>query len=228
MAFTEEDKNLVLQIKAACREIVKIGQTNKWGRQLPWEDMYITGGFFASCIQGESPKDVDFYFNYAENADSTVKYLQHWLQDKQTDISDDHDKIYRLVKYGDGSMVSEWAISLKSDFNQLMYSFIYKHYGDPHEMKKTFDYLHCMPHYDIRNDTLYISEAQLVAAKNKTLIINNKDNVTSERRQKFLKRGYTEQNTLNHVESVDEWKQLLEKNLSHAIQEEINRDLIKK
>lgn len=61
----------------------------------------------------------------------------------------------------------------------------------PQQIKASFDYVHCTPHYSLQDKKLYISPKQYAAAKNKVLIINNAGMVKPYRESKFRERGYT-------------------------------------
>jgi hypothetical protein len=59
------------------------------------------------------------------------------------------------------------------------------------EHRKRFDFLHCMPWFDIKNEKFYISENQYKAIKEKRLVINpDAREVAAYRIQKFEKRGW--------------------------------------
>lgn len=153
---------------------------NPWIDHIHWQHTFLSGGAIVSLFHGDTPKDWDIYFT-----EEPVYVRETLINSYQSRIAD-VDKEYRTVMGENGKMITENAITMKGG-----YSFIFKHYGKPKEVKKTFDYVHCTPHYDIWNDTLYISRHQYDACVNKTLIVNNQENVTSWRENKFKKRGYT-------------------------------------
>ena len=82
-------------------------------------------------------------------------------------------------------MVTEKSITMINNM-----SFIVMNYGSPDQIKASFDFLHCTPHYDIAEDKLYISRAQYDSIKSKTLVVNNPDKVNFWRMEKFVKRSW--------------------------------------
>lgn len=145
-------------------------------------DMFLTGGAIASLLQQEEPKDWDIYFRGSEY----MTYLATHLNNHSADIADIAEA-YR-EDYGiNGKMITNKATTMKNG-----YSFITMQYGTPDEIKRTFDYLHTTPHYDILENKLYISPAQYDACVNKKLIVNSPTVVKSYRREKFIQRGYKE------------------------------------
>lgn len=173
----------VMDTKRECQKTVAIAKAQPWGEKLPWNKMYITGGFIASHLQRQKPKDVDFYFEDDAAMDSAVAILS---SPGYNDLIADVDPRYRATIGRDGKMITENAITMKTG-----HSFITRHWGEPKEVKATFDYMHCCAHYEIALDKLFISEAQYVAAVNKRLMVNNPLTFTNLREEKFLLRGYT-------------------------------------
>lgn len=177
------DKYVVLDVKKECQKSVALAQSQPWGKTLPWNQMYITGGFIASHLQRQKPKDVDFYFEEEGAMDFTATLLSDPMYN---DYIADVDPRYRAFIGRDGKMITENAITMKTG-----HSFITRHWGEPKEVKGTFDYMHCCAHYEVATDQLFISEAQYVAATTKRLMVNNPLTFTNLREEKFLLRGYT-------------------------------------
>lgn len=181
--MTVIDKYLVMDVKKECQKTVAIAKAQPWAKTIPWHNLYITGGFIASHLQRTKPKDVDFYFEDEGPMDYTIALLSDPMY---KDFIADVDPKYRDVIGRDGKMITEWAITMKTG-----HSFITKHWGEPKELKQTFDYVHCCAHYELGSDQLFISEAQYVAATQKRLMVNNPLTFTNKREEKFLLRGYT-------------------------------------
>ena len=61
------------------------------------------------------------------------------------------------------------------------------------EHRETFDFVHCMPYFDMATQQLFISRQQYDAIKNKKLIKNPKhtNHLSMERVQKFIDRGWS-------------------------------------
>ena len=83
-------------------------------------------------------------------------------------------------------MITAKAVTMEDDS-----SFITFLSGTPEQIKGSFDFVHCMAHYNLGDGKLYISKKIYEAAKNKKLIVNNEKQVKDWRIQKFLDQGYT-------------------------------------
>lgn len=153
------------------------------------QDFYVSGGVTASLIQGELPNDIDIYCRSQKALKDFQKYIT-------TNHSDDLEEFnYRTV-----NGVTERAITMKSKENRPNYQFITMHTGEPEVVRKTFDFVHTTPYFDLVTEKLYISKKQFVACKNKILSINNSDAINDVRITKFKIRGYTEDYTFKeHV-----------------------------
>lgn len=182
--FTEEELRHLTAIKFRIVEKFADMVTQPWwdgGLVVDWSQFYLSGGAIASLIQDESPKDWDIYNSSPQDADLVVEMVK-----KKTEYIADVDPKYTEVMGVDGKMITANAITMKDGT-----SFITMCGGLPAEVKKTFDYVHCTPHYDLVNKTLWISPHQYHAARYKKLIVNNPDSIRQYRLDKFLKRGYT-------------------------------------
>lgn len=155
------------------------------GLAVDWSKFYLAGGAIASLLQGEKPKDWDIYsesqFDMKMVEDMIMKHADHIA-----DVSENYVGVFGV----NGKMITANAITMKDGT-----SFITKLYLPPNEMKKTFDFIHCTPHYDISKKTLYISPRQYISIVNKTLIRNMGNIPQTWREEKFKKRGYKYVNT---------------------------------
>lgn len=174
------DEKRIAGVKKYLLEQINLAKSQRWGNIIAWDRTFVSGGVIASLLQYEQPKDIDIYFK-AElpMKEATVGLLQYL-----PDIKDVDDQ-YRDVIGTNGKMITERSITMSTG-----HSFISMHHGHPDDVRKTFDYLHCTPYYDVETNLLYISEAQYVAATQKILEVNNPKTFTNLRQNKFLKRGY--------------------------------------
>lgn len=158
------------------------------------EHFYISGGAIASMLNKESPKDFDVYCR-DQKVGNAIREL---LTQQYTPEIKEVDEKYREVDCWKipGKMVTEKSITMENNM-----SFIVMHYGEPSEIKATFDFLHCTPHYDIAEDKLYISRAQYDSIKSKTLLINNVDRVTRWRIEKFIIRGWKTSDWIKSIQT---------------------------
>lgn len=154
------------------------------------KNIFISGGCIASLLQGEKVNDYDLYFK-TEVVMNDIKmiYTKTSLKEQVEDVSEN----YREALGEDGKLITENAITLKNGIQLIT-----KHFGHPDKLRKTFDYVHCMPYYDFSDDKLYISRQQYDAIINKKLIWNMTETdgafpkINGHFRElKFKKRGYT-------------------------------------
>ena len=146
-------------------------------------DAYLTGGAIASLIQDEEPKDWDIYFKSRET--------QLWFATSYNRFEDgikEVDEKYAQFLGENGKHVTAQAITMKNGISFIIMNGMY---GNPKDVRKSFDYVHCTPWYDLLNDKLHVSELQYRACKQKRLVLNNLSAWKSYRESKFLDRGYT-------------------------------------
>lgn len=180
VTFNSTERHKIGMVKADILFKLKNLQEEPWfDSNLPWEKVYLTGGAIASLLQGTQPKDWDFYF---VDDDTMHKFEKHLLayQESIADVDP------RYGNYGvNGKMITGNAITMNNGF-----SFIIKVFGEPNEVKRSFDYIHCKPHYHLKDGNLYISRKQYDCAVRKELVVNNPSAVKPYRLHKFLERGY--------------------------------------
>ena len=149
---------------------------------------FLSGGAIGSILRGEVVNDYDIYF-YKPPFDD----IEEWAAlygDKIITMGE----AYRNIGGDDGNLakdytikpcITEHATTFKNKFQ-----YITMHYGTPNEIRKTFDYVHCMPYYDIVGDALYISQEQYDLNMKKILKVNCEKEVKPHRRKKFLDKGW--------------------------------------
>ena len=147
---------------------------------------FVSGGCIASLLQNEKPKDFDVYFKNSQMAQPVLDlFLTNPFYNEQ--IADIDENYRDVTPNVNGKCITENAISLKSGVQMIT-----KHYGMPDEIRKTFDFVHCMPYYDPYSDKLYISKQQYICCTQKKLIRNMKHEIGQyDRSGKFIERGYT-------------------------------------
>lgn len=181
--FTDEEIAHITDVKQRIKSKLASVFAGPWSSvYLPWEKVFLSGGAIASLIQGEEPKDWDFYF---EDLNAMGKFYEDIKSNHMSSVKDVDPKYKEFVGQ-DGKMITANAITMKD-----MTSFIVMIAMDPLHLKKTFDYKHCTAHFSLRDDKLYISPEVYRAAKNKKLIVNNQLAVKPWREEKFLSRGYS-------------------------------------
>ena len=144
------------------------------------KNFWVSGGCIASILQDEMINDIDVYFRDDGIGRAVKEYYINSYPDEIMDINTKYQEIEV-----DGKLVTTNAVTLKNGIQ-----IITKHYGAPDEVRKTFDFVHCLPYYDSLTDNLFISEEQYRLCKNKLLKINNTKTTTAGRTTKFTERGY--------------------------------------
>ena len=179
--FTEKQKSEIADVKNFIKKRVANTIVNKrYSDAIPWDDVYLTGGAIASLLQGEAPKDWDFYFKHRDAMNTFLLRLDN-IKDEVADVSPKYTEFVGQ----NGKMITANSVTM-NDKN----SFITGLCGDEKYVKSQFDFLHCTPHYDIKEQILYISYNQYNACINKKLIVNNPKMVKQQRIIKFKERGY--------------------------------------
>lgn len=196
--FSKEETAEILQVKNDIKVYVN-GTKNlySWAKNVfnQPDHFYISGGAIASILHGEAPKDFDVYCRDQRVGDAVRELLMLSYEPQIKDV----DEKYREVDCWKipGKMVTEKSITMNNNM-----SFIVMNYGQPSEIKATFDFLHCTPHYDIAEDKLYISRAQYDSIKTKTLFVNNVDRVTQWRIEKFISRGWKTSDWIKSIQTT--------------------------
>lgn len=187
MGFTEQEITDIVDVKNRLKTIFNTESTiTSWGHQvlssLVVPHLFVTGGTFASLMNDDPLKDIDVYCKDR----ATMDVISKWLLAHEKDIQKVDEK-YREVECWKvpGKMVTEKSITMNNKF-----SFITMNYGSPAEIKASFDFLHCTPHYEPSFNQLYMSRAQYDSIATKTLVVNNPDAVTTWRTEKFSQRGW--------------------------------------
>lgn len=142
-----------------------------------------SGGCIGSLLREEEVNDIDVYFFSGVDIAPVFELFTN-DESYKNEVEDVSDK-YRDVLGTNGKLITENAITLKSGVQ-----IITKHYGLPEEIRKTFDFVHCTPYFDSRDQKLYISKKQYDLNMSKTLQWNNASAITSSREQKFANRGW--------------------------------------
>jgi hypothetical protein len=147
----------------------------------------LSGGAIASLMHGEEPNDWDMYLI---DQDAGAEFQQRVLQNEWNiqDYIHEPTANYRtfLVK---GRMVSEHATLFKNCLQIITYQ--------GKAGRESFDFIHCMPYFDMASQKMFMSRAQYDAIKTKTLTKNPKHiaDVLSWRLEKYISRGWKADNT---------------------------------
>jgi hypothetical protein len=183
--FNETETQHILRVKEKIK--VKLSDFNLTIGKLHnnfTRSYFVTGGCIGSLLRNELPKDYDIYFFSKLKADAVINlYTNDKSYMDQVAVAEDN---YRDVKIGE-MVITENATTLKNGLQLVT-----KHYGEPQDIRKTFDFVHCLPYYDPRDDKLYISREQYDLNMNKKMKPNiRQDLINSWRIVKYQERDFT-------------------------------------
>ena len=190
MSFTELDKTKILRLKSSIASYYNLTMKKIGDRHLEsffYDHCVISGGMIASLFHDEPVNDIDVYCkdklmitaikDYIINSGKNIKSIEKY-------------EIVDGVKVVDPNsahpLITDNAVTLTNDI-QYIYLDIWQN------AQQKFDYIHCQPYYDIKSQKLFISEAQYTSIKNKELIATGKVEIKDKRREKYMKRGWGEQ-----------------------------------
>lgn len=181
--FTDVERAEIEAVKIAVKTQLRILLAD-----LPQEsyayfaECIVTGGVFASLFHGDQPNDWDIYLKDKTTADDFENYLIHdkWALELVKDVNPN----YMVEVKVKGKVITPNAITFKNGLQVITQT------DKAH--RSAFDFVHCMPYFEMATQKLYISRAQYDAIKNKHLIKNDTySNPLSQKRvDKFLERGW--------------------------------------
>lgn len=150
--------------------------------------LVIAGGYFASLLQGEEPKDFDYFFIDLQPGDID-KYSKAIIDILGTSVTSIGDAHYLNKKIG---KVINYNPNLKNKYKK---QYIFTDFKSVKELIDHFDYWHCRTYLHVNSNHLYISPLTYECIIKKILIPTDPvNNPPAEwRREKFLARGYKEQ-----------------------------------
>jgi hypothetical protein len=195
--FTSAEKTKILKLKSDIASYYDLTM-KKLGNQMLtsmfFNDCIITGGCISALWHGEKVNDIDLY---AKDLKS-MKKIRDMLTDPSNNTIVKKGTAYELDT-DDGptlagkALITNNAVTLANDVQ-----FVYL--GAADECRKKFDFIHCMPWYDLRTQKLYISQAQVASIRTKTLIPNNTGEKIKERRiKKYTDKGWNDTFTVKPV-----------------------------
>jgi|688.fasta_scaffold455552_2 hypothetical protein len=141
----------------------------------------LTGGASASLFHGDSPKDWDIYLTSQSDVDSLNKVVTE--TETVLAMIEDINPKYGVDTLVEGKLITPRAITFKNGIQVITMARA--------DARETFDFVHCMPYYNIKETLYHISRRQYESIKTKQLIHNPKSpQPATYRRQKFLNRGW--------------------------------------
>jgi len=150
-----------------------------------FKECILTGGCFASLFLDEEVHDWDVYLRDSV----TISRFESFVMSDTPTLNEVADVTsgYMTITNVDGKLVTANAITFKNGL-QVIVKTNKKH-------RETFDFVHCMPYFDMAKQQLFISRQQYDAIKSKTLIKNPKhqqpmSSMSQLRFDKFMERGW--------------------------------------
>jgi hypothetical protein len=143
----------------------------------------VTGGCSASTFYNQEPNDWDLLFKDEVSARSFKNYinaLMYYINEDKEDVMD--AGTYTGVHFT-GKLITANAVTLKNKVQVIDWKW----------QRNNFDFIHCMPWYDLKEDKYNIASEQYDAIKNKQLIARDPDTFkpNDRRLKKWLDRGFT-------------------------------------
>jgi len=185
MSFTQSEKTAIVHLKSSIASYYNL-QMKKLGdrtlESLFYSSCIITGGCIQALYHNESVNDIDVY---AKGEKSKAEILSHILtaKDNLVKYSEEYD-LEDGTKVQPKLLITENAITLNNDVQ-------FVHLDLAEVCRKKFDFIHCMPYYDLMTQKLYISETQFKAIHTRTLSPNIKGEDIKERRiEKYTAKGW--------------------------------------
>ena len=182
--FNEQERETLEATKIAIRTQLRILLAD-----LPTEyynffkGCVLTGGAIASLIHGETPNDWDVYLEnmtFSTNFTNLVEANANNIQETIKEVTPN----YRSTKIR-GLCITENAITFKNGLQVIT--------CNDKNARKTFDFIHCMPYFDMATQQLYISRAQYDSIINKELVRNPASMMNTlhpYRVEKYMDRGW--------------------------------------
>jgi len=183
MSFTIQQKTWILQLKSSIASYYNLQMKKIGDKQLEshfFNDGIITGGCIASLFHNEPVNDIDVY---AKTRKAVTMIKDHIILNGNN-IKTTKGYPPDALDIPARPLVTDNAVTLTNDVQ-----FVYL--GTADECRIKFDFVHCMPWFDIKTQKLYISETQFAAIESKTLVLNIAGEAIKERRiEKYQKKGW--------------------------------------
>ena len=188
--FNQSEISKILKLKSSISsyyslQMKKLGDNNLTSHF--FSSCIITGGCIASLFHDEAVKDIDLY---SKKAKDIVK-IKDIITSKPDQIKEfgKYDLDDASVTPGQKAITAN-AITLTNDVQFIIL-------GEAELCRQAFDFIHCMPWFDISNQKLHISRSQYDAINSKKLIVNPlyRSEIKQRRLEKYINRGWVYDNS---------------------------------
>jgi hypothetical protein len=181
--FSESEKKLVEIVKCEIEELLEktLAHMDIDVHRYVHLNGIVTGGISASLFHNEEINDIDIYLS-DQNAIDTFK---EWvMQEKNLEQVEDINPKYMVQTDIEGKLITANAVTFKNKIQIITCA--------TKDSRKYFDFVHCMPYYDIATKTYFISKKQYNSIVNKKLVVNDFASMPKTWRwEKFKERGWT-------------------------------------
>lgn len=184
--FEEEARKLKELVRTTIER--KLGEFPLSLNLMLYDDCIFSGSGIASIYHGEEAKDYDLWCKTRILLDADKQRIIESYMNYVGEYSDKYDdgKSTTIV---DGEKEKKYLITANAiTFTNKVQLITITSYNSA---RTGFDFIHCMPYYDMQHKKLYISPNQLDAIKNRKLVINGNLRAQDWRIQKFLNRGWS-------------------------------------
>jgi hypothetical protein len=186
-AFNDDESNQIVFLKAMLYTgfLSKLVEMPENLASLIKTHGIITGGATSSIYHKSEVNDWDVYLKTEEALEQFKHMVENDILVKS--IVADVREEYRNFVGKNGKVITENAVTFKNKVQVITRSIA-------KESRKNFDFVHCMPYYDLSDDKFYISRNQYESIKNKRIVVNDNYNGTTmgitERVKKYFDRGW--------------------------------------
>jgi hypothetical protein len=188
--YLESYSDTMFQIECVkLKEKVKVGIAKKLLElpdhisQIFVNNCILSGGAIASIYHNEEPRDYDLW---VKEDPTTIALIQNTLEnDLMFQVTllnrNDRGENYASLMVGN-TYTSPNAVTLKNGI-QFITLDVYQ------KARESFDYLHCLPYYDIKLNQFFISKNQWTSIVTKKLVSLN-ETESLLRKTKLVQRGW--------------------------------------
>jgi len=188
MTFSRAEKTKILRLKSELTAPFSVNISaipDSLFQTSVRENCIITGGAIASCFHSEKINDFDLYAKDQPSLNILKSYI---LVDMKSDIKEmkryDIEDPENPIPQAQTHMITNNAVTMRGDLQ-----FVYL--GTADQCRQKFDFIHCMPWFDIKTQKLYISRDQYDSIATKRLILNkSSEQVKFRRVDKYTNRGW--------------------------------------
>lgn len=147
-----------------------------------FKECILTGGCFASLFHDEEVHDWDVYLRDSV----TISRFESFVMSDTPTLYEVADVTsgYMTIINVDGKLVTANAITFKNGLQVIIKT--------DKKNREDFDFIHCMPYFDMKTQQLFISRRQYECIKRKQLVKNPAHNrpLGEHRVNKFISRGW--------------------------------------